>query len=849
MENNTKRIIGIIGKGLTVLLFILLVTDTVKAQWGQCEDEYQCPYSFASLCQCESTQSGKDCYIYLCRDLNKDGCLEVDWNNPTKCSGDCEQVSQFEGQCVYESPECDQICTLGETQCVGGYSDPFGGSSAMETCRDVDGDGCGEWDVEGCEPNEQCYNGRCQDVFPPPEECIDECELLEKRCISIGQEEYRENCENYDSDPCYEWWTTANPEMMGYGLEWCEFGCDETYQGNAICMIEPVTPLSSCELGDSKCITGDDYASCVQCSDGYNDFVCNGTANTTHCEYGCRQKTGVEAECMNKFSIVPIYNNSHALNGSNNNPQGLALASNYLFILETGGNPKDLFRYDVETLAVNGGVVNITECDGWTEGSINAITGDGTYLYMLGLDFGTGYGVIGRYDPYTVGCVDTVVNLSDPHLAIGLAKGLSVTDEYIFSWSLSDTIYKFDKDNGELVDSFSDYSRFTNNDGGMGGYDEYVWISDQDQQGVIYRYNEMFADTGIRINTTFMGGGVKGIARSDDKVYWTSSTRLYEYDYTDGGFIRDKCVAGDKKCSDYMYVGDYFIRPYLLYCGDFNNDGYYEWSQAFNYSDVTGVGESCEFGCHFNTTTYSAECRANAEPNCTDIDWECKPDSWKCSSGWMYKCEDTYNRNCYDWVSQFPCDGDCLDDKQCNQCVSQCSSGDSKCFPDGLGGIDRVTQQSVAFPFPVIANCSYDNFQSCWTWDLTQTERCDLGCFQNTTGGFCYTGEQIEDNYFLNSSTAIQELFWRVGTTLNHALPSKGNKYAFSIGLVMLVVGGITVKAGVKNGGWKLGGLVGIVLIFFLSSVAWLPEYLVLVFFGISATIIVFKVWGRGNNA
>lgn len=835
----------------------------VKGDTAWCSDAPECPSSFSSMCQCESTQTGRDCYVYSCRDTNNDGCLELDWNEPTKCPGNCEQVSQYVGQCEYNQPQCDYICDLGDRECIGGYPEPFGGSSTYKVCRDLDGDGCGEWDYYDCPPNQQCENGRCYSPYPPPPQCTDSCNLLDKRCMTIGNQEYRELCEDWDGDTCMEWWSEVNPEQTGTGMEWCEFGCDEEYLGKAVCYIEPDTPQSECESGDSQCLNGVDLVNCGLCGDtGYYSYMCNGTANVTKCPYGCTKVSETQGKCDREKTVRPIWNRTY-FDGLDVSQypggiaiRGIAYIDEHYLVADNNAqlNGWEINSYDEDWAWVDG--INITECDSLSD-AIMHITSDEEYLWILSGN--SPYWIVGKYDSSGV-CLDTVINTTIP-----LNDPIAVTDDYIFAYSYEvisgsaregDLIYKFGKSSGEVLDVYTidiDVSVYQDLQS-MYGYGDYLWINeDHTAFSVLKKYTDEWTYTNVYLNSSIDFGYALGeIVRTSDKLYVQYGYNIHEFDYTGTGYARDQCIVGDAKCSDLMYVdtngdGDSeWIRPYLLYCDDYDNDGLTEWSKAFNYSHVTGSGESCVFGCYFNTTTYQATCRDSQQANCTDVDWVCQPDSTRCFGEFMQTCEDRYNTNCYNWVNDYPCRYGCDDDKMCKQCQDVCVSGESKCFLDGFGGIDIQNQESVFYPGSVVVNCTYDNNGKCWTWDITQLERCPLGCRDNETSdltmGYCYSETELEDDYlFANLTQSVRTGSGLIFNYFDWVFPTESSRWLVSIGVGIIISALILFKAGFD--GWKLSIFSFIMWTLVCSLFGWLPVWWTIIVLFVSVVIIAKKFW------
>ncbi|MGC6418986.1 MAG: Ig-like domain-containing protein [Bradymonadia bacterium] len=85
---------------------------------------------------------------------------------------------------------CESTCMPGLVRCSG---------DAIETCADVDRDGCYDWTAPvECAPGFACSNGVCTD----PAACEDECIVGASQCGEIGVQAC---ATDFDSDPCADW--------------------------------------------------------------------------------------------------------------------------------------------------------------------------------------------------------------------------------------------------------------------------------------------------------------------------------------------------------------------------------------------------------------------------------------------------------------------------------------------------------------------------------------------------------------------------------------------------------------------------------------------------------------------
>jgi len=310
---------------------------------------------------------------------------------------------------------------------------------------------------------------------------------------------------------------------------------------------------------------------------------------------------------------------------------------------------------------------------------------------------------------------------------------------------------------------------------------------------------------------------------------------LYDYQvpYTTSRITT--CSDNSTKCSDVMYVGGKRIRPYLLRCGDYNNDDYYEWpDSSVVRDDGLASVEECEYGCWFNDSIGDVECRNDYYyETCEDIDWECIPGEKRCRNGWLQTCtENPTDSNCYVWFNTQYCDNGCNPDgESCKRCADDCDSGESRCFMNGIDGIDEQTQQSIWYNIPMVVNCTYDYNQKCWRYTVKEMERCEYGCYDqfndstNLTSGFCWTAEELEDDWLLNYTSALKETRGELSTYLTMLFPTEGMKYMFSMSFTLIVAG----YAGYRAKSMKIGIYLMLGFILLASLTGWLPIWITVI--------------------
>ncbi len=158
-------------------------TAPVPCAPGQVCSDGLCTGACADACSpAGATQCDGD-GVATCEDTNGDGCLE--WSEPNPCPPGQACAA---GAC---SAACTDACSAaGDTQCQG---------DAVQTCGDLDGDGCLEWsEPSPCPPGQACAGGQC--VLP----CADECaQVGDTTCGDGGVR----TCDDWNADGCLEWGT------------------------------------------------------------------------------------------------------------------------------------------------------------------------------------------------------------------------------------------------------------------------------------------------------------------------------------------------------------------------------------------------------------------------------------------------------------------------------------------------------------------------------------------------------------------------------------------------------------------------------------------------------------------
>ncbi len=162
------------------------VTDTaIQTDNGSAADTPSGDADGGPTCTNACDQSGaRQCEgnaVVTCADHDGDGCLE--WGG----AEDCGAATCDGGYCALQ---CDGACTVkGATRCQ---------DNAVETCDDVDGDGCLEWGAgTPCQGGTVCSNGFCA------VSCSDECTVKGARQCSGSNGV--QTCADYDFDGCLQW--------------------------------------------------------------------------------------------------------------------------------------------------------------------------------------------------------------------------------------------------------------------------------------------------------------------------------------------------------------------------------------------------------------------------------------------------------------------------------------------------------------------------------------------------------------------------------------------------------------------------------------------------------------------
>ncbi len=120
----------------------------------------------------------------------------------------------------------------------------------------------------------------------------------------------------------------------------------------------------------------------------------------------------------------------------------------------------------------------------------------------------------------------------------------------------------------------------------------------------------------------------------------------------------DLCQVGDRMC---VSNGTYKL------CGDYNIDGYLEWSSAYS--------------CPTDTTCSVGQCMGNVAPpvTCTN---ECTTNQKQCASNGQYQLCGNYDSDtCTEWSTSYTCPtGQTCSNGTCsNTCINQCASTEKMC--------------------------------------------------------------------------------------------------------------------------------------------------------------------------
>jgi len=834
-HKGSKRI-SVIGFVMGIVFFS--VFSIVHADLPWCSDE--CPWG-GGQCMCQSTMQGAVCDLIHCIDINNDGCTEWDWNNPTRCPYDCEQTGDFYAECTYAPSPCIDICEIGESECVGPYDAYLGTKqSKYHVCVDIDNDGCGEWDVEVID----CSSTWCEQTgstagcyYEAEPECQDECVMPQMKCIYVGGNDYRDPCGQYDNDGCLEWASSScGGECLTYDMDYCPFGCKEPQSLHAVCNIKPEECVSTCRDGESVCGgSGYDIFSCAynsvdNCWQYYDDI--GNAYDVTHCDWGCLNLGNGTAECLGSIRRYDA-NSSISLTASNDNPSGIVVWGQYIYVTN---DDTSVYRYylngsykDVVFTLPGGVQAHGIETDGryfW----IADFAGDKIYEYFFQNRSSTGntfeqegiagYGGLALYGDnlYLIEYVNPLLNASGNIWEFSTTMKNYTENKYyvgdILTWPMGLTT---DGEYWYIIErcdpaSFCQPQNLSRNgvyrfDMNFDFVDYFIHIDDGAIGRLDYYKNQLYL--------TFNAG------------WWGAESLIHHIEIFDifETYEFNKCLPNSKKCSDASLIGEKKIRPYLMYCGDEDGDGYYEWPEMTG----TGIAEYCEYGCWFNESIGDVECRSDYYyETCEDIDWECIPETKGCKNGWQWECEENpTGSNCYTEIRKVLCDNGCnAEGTACKACGDECDNGESKCFPNGIGGIDYETQQSIWYGIPMVVNCTYDWNQKCWRYTVKEMERCPYSCYDqfnttsNLTKGFCWTAEEIEREYWLlNYTSSLKSVRADIATYLTMIFPTKTYQYLFSISFSLIIAG----YAGYRGKSMKIGAflLLGFTLLFSLGG--WLP--------------------------
>ena len=267
------------------------VTDTGDQELADDAEGDSPDFACSSSCTEEGALMCENNAILQCTDERGDGCLE--WSTQQSCG---LGTICSEGACVI--PTCDnQECTTpGAKQC--------GDANDVQTCADLDGDGCLEWS-EGlaCDGELFCANGLCVD------ECVNECTAIgAKDCDDNGDVV---SCDDHDNDGCLDW---GNPQPCASGLicslgacaSECSSGC--TVVGARQCDTSGAVVLCG-DYNSDGCLEWGDPVPCddpLVCSEGYCAATC-----TNGCDYaGARQCV---SGTTSQFQVCGDYNSDGCL--------------------------------------------------------------------------------------------------------------------------------------------------------------------------------------------------------------------------------------------------------------------------------------------------------------------------------------------------------------------------------------------------------------------------------------------------------------------------------------------------------------------------------------------------------
>lgn len=190
-------------------------------------------------------------------------------------------------QCVAGACVCQNACSsAGATRCDG---------AGIQTCGDFNSDGCLAWSAaQACPDGQSCSADQCSS------NCTDDCSVGEQQCSGNGVK----SCGNYDSDSCLDW-SSVN-DCQDY--EACEGGqcvatCgnDCSVSGVSVCVgnatrscgqFDPDTclewsPLTDCKASET-CTNGVCVAHCSSNCEVDGALRCDGNGVQT-CSYddGC----------------------------------------------------------------------------------------------------------------------------------------------------------------------------------------------------------------------------------------------------------------------------------------------------------------------------------------------------------------------------------------------------------------------------------------------------------------------------------------------------------------------------------------------------------------------------------
>lgn len=191
--------------------------------------------------------------VAICEQRDADSCFE--WSDPLACGGATPYCSL--GTCL---ADCIDECAPGEMRCAG----PAG----EQACGEADSDACRDWmPVVACSGGDTCSNGTCRPG------CDDECVEGITRCAGGGVE----TCGDLDVDGCTEWGPGSPCESGSCTDGMCDAECqDECTAATCVGLVH-----HACGQFDTDpCDDLSSGTSCVPAADCV-DGACSPTAGCT----------------------------------------------------------------------------------------------------------------------------------------------------------------------------------------------------------------------------------------------------------------------------------------------------------------------------------------------------------------------------------------------------------------------------------------------------------------------------------------------------------------------------------------------------------------------------------------